>query len=74
MEGHVNALYGDINDCMFDFLSCTELVFTILFNHVQHVYYVYGVPCMQVAALGQICSYNIWLYAAKVFTACFCMY
>ena len=33
---------------------CTGLIFTILFNHVQHVYYVYAVPYMQVATLGKI--------------------
>ena len=36
-------------------LSCTELVSTILFNHIQHVYCVYGVPYMQVAAIWHIC-------------------
>ena len=54
---------------MFDFLSCTKVIFTILFNHIQHVYYVYGVPYMQVAAIGQIYSHNIWHYAAKAFAA-----
>ena len=37
--------------CMFHLLSCTRLVFTILFNHIQHVYCVYGVPYMQVTAI-----------------------
>ena len=69
VEGQVNSLYDNIHDCMFDFLSCTKLIFTILFNHIQHIYYVYGVPCMQVAAIGQICSYNIWHHAAEAFTA-----
>ena len=31
-------------------LSCTVLIFTILFNHAQHVYYVYSVPYMQVSS------------------------
>ena len=69
VEGHVNDLYGNIHDCMFNFLSCTKLLFAIFFNHIQHVYCVYGVPYMQVAATGQICPYNIWHYAAKAFTA-----
>ena len=69
VEGHANDLYGNIHNCMFDFLSCTKLVFTILFNHIQHVYYVYDVPYMQVAAIGQICFYNIWDYSVKAFTA-----
>ena len=69
MKGHVNSLYDNIHNCMFGFLSCTKLIFTILINHIQHVYYVYGVPYMQVAAIGQICSHNIWHYAVKAFTA-----
>ena len=69
VEGHVNDLYSNIHDCTFDFLSCTKLVFTNLFKHIQHAYCVYGVPYMQVAVIGQICSYNIWHYAVKAFTA-----
>ena len=63
--GHVNGLYVNIYDCMFNF----ELhkVFTILFKHIQHVYCIYGVPYMQIAAIGKICSYNIWHYVASNF-------
>ena len=40
-------------------LVCTKFLLTILLYHTQHVYYVYGVPYMQVAVIEGICSYNI---------------
>ena len=45
-----------MHDCM-----CSFGLFLLrsLLYHIQHVYFVYGVPYMQVAVMEQICSYNI---------------
>ena len=68
VEGHVNGLYGNIHDCMFNFE-----MHRINFHNIVQPYTaclcVYGVPYIQVAAIGKICFYNIWHYTAKAFTA-----
>ena len=55
-------------------LVSTKFILTILLYYIQHVYYVYGIPYMQVAVIEQICPYNIYHYAVKALTAWFCMY
>ena len=73
VEEHVNYLHAIcMTACVV--LICTQFLLTVLLYHIQHIYYVYGIPYMQVAAIEQICSYNIWHYAAKVFTVWFCIY
>ena len=65
VEGHVNCLYGIyITACLI--LVCAKFLFTILLDHIQHVYYVYGVPYMQVETIEQICFHNIWHYTVKL--------
>ena len=68
VEGHVSDLYVIYITACLIFIY-TKFIFTILLDHIQHVYYVYGVPYMQVAAIEQICSDNMWHYAAKALTA-----
>ena len=68
VEGHVNGLYGNIHDSMFNF----ELHKVSLHSFVQlytACLLCICVPYMQVAAIGQLCFYNMWHYAAKAFTA-----
>ena len=64
VEGHVNDLYVIyMTACLI--LFYTKFLFTILLNHIQHIYYVYGISYMQVTSIEQICSHNIWHYAVE---------
>ena len=52
IEGHVSDLYVIyMTACLI--LVCTKFIFTNLLNHIQHVYYVYSVPYIKVAAIGK---------------------
>ena len=64
VQQHVNYLYvAHITACLV--LVCIKFLLTILLYHILHVYYVYGVPYMQVAVIEQMFSYNIQHYAVK---------
>ena len=64
VEGHVNGLYGNIHDRMLNF-ELHRVSFHNLVQPYTACFFVYMVfPHMQVAAIGQVCSFNIWHYAA----------